>query len=272
MRSPWNRHTFLFCRRLGVIALAAGSLLLVLIHPVRAKGLPFSPGEEVRYDVRWQMYKAGEVVMRVLPFTEVRGQPAWHFELKTTSNEFIDLFYKVRDHLQGFVAEDFSGSVGYQYSGTGKKKKEIRVEFSPGRAAYSNFDEHREPIDIPEGCFDPLSSYYKMRTLGMGEGQSLSFPVTDGKKFFVQKGDVLEKETVTTPAGTFDTVAVVPYVTHFSGVFSKSRNPTVRVWITDDSRRIPVRIRIQVKVGCIYFDLRSYTPGPAGAAAETPPS
>ncbi|WDP90871.1 MAG: DUF3108 domain-containing protein [Desulfobacter sp.] len=230
---------------------------------LKSPSLPFAPGEEIRYDVRWQMYRAGEARVRVLPFTQVNGSQAWHFELMAESNKFIDLFFKVRDHIQGFVDGEFTGSVGYRYAGMGKKKKEIRVAFSPDRttAAYSNFNEHRDPIDIPQGSFDPLSSYFKMRCFSLGDSGTLSFPVTDGKKAFIQKGDIVGRERIILESGEYDTVVVVPWVTHFSGVFKKSKDPTVRVWITDDARKIPVRIRIKVVVGAIYFDLAGYAPG-----------
>jgi len=248
-----------FCRRLAITGLAVGSLFWGTCFPVLAQGLPFSPGEEIRYDVRWQMYKAGEVVVKVLPFSQIKGNPVWHFDLRARSNSFIDLFFKVRDHVQAFAARDFSGSMGYQYSGRGKKKKEIKVEFFPdtGRAAYANFEEKRDPIEIPAGCFDPLSSYFKLRSFDLEPGRTLSFPVTDGKKAFIQKGDILGRERIQINSRTYDTIVVVPWVTHFSGVFKKSKDPTVRVWITDDAQKLPVRIRIRVVVGSIYFDLQS---------------
>lgn len=235
-----------------------------------AAALPFSPGEEIRYEVRWQMYRAGEAVVRVLPFSEIKGRKSWHFEMSLRTNAFLDKFFKVRDHIQGFMAEDFSQALYHSYSGTGKKKKEIRITFfdQPPRASYANFDEVRDPIEIPAGSVDPMSSYFKMRTLNMVPGQTLSFPVTDGKKAFMQMGEVLEKERIVLKSGTWETLVVTPYVTHFSGIFSKSKDPTVRVWITDDSRKIPVRIQIKVVIGRVYFDLVSYKGG-RPAAAET---
>lgn len=267
MPSPWNKKYRTFCRCLVITAMVAGSFLGTVCVSASAQALPFSPGEEVRYDVRWQMYKAGEVVVRVLPFSKVKGNPAWHFELLARSNKFIDLFFKVRDHVQAFAARDFSGSRGYQYSGRGKKKKEIQVEFFPhvGKAAYSNFEEKRDPIKIPARCFDPLSSYFKMRSFDLRTGDTLSFSVTDGKKAFIQKGDILGREHIEINSRTYDTIVVVPWVTHFSGVFKKSKDPTVRVWITDDEQRLPVRIRIRVKVGSIYFDIKSHVPPLAGS-------
>lgn len=249
------------------LLLYSGLFLSSALSPARAgdaAGLPFSPGEEIRYHVKWQMYKAGEAVVRVLP--KASPPDPWRFELKAKSNPFIDKFFKVRDHLESVVEPDFSKAVSYAFTGTGKKKKQIRVTFfkDPDRARYANFDEIREPIEIPAGAVDPLSAYFKLRTLDFPAGQTISFPVTDGKKAFMQMGDVVGKERLVLPSGTWDTVVVVPWVTHFSGVFEKSDDPTVRVWISDDARRLPVRIRIRVVVGSIYFDLAGYTPGLPG--------
>jgi len=228
-----------------------------------AGAFPFAPGEEIRYDVKWQMYKAGEAVIRVLP--EKGDSAAWRFELEMKTNRFLDKFFKVRDRLESAVTRDFSRALSYAYTGTGKKKKQIRVSFlkNPDRAVYTNFDEVRDPIEIPAGSVDPLASFFKLRTLDMA-ATPLSFPVTDGKKAFMQMGDVVGRQRMTLPSGTWETIVVVPWVTHFSGVFEKSQDPTVRVWISDDNRRIPLRIRVRVVVGSIYFDLAKFTEGRPG--------
>ena len=35
----------------------------------------------------------------------------------------------------------------------------------------------------------------------------------------------------------------------------------LKIWLTDDERRIPVRLRSKVAVGSVSADLESYTPG-----------
>jgi len=225
--------------------------------------LPFAPGEEITYNVRWQQIQAGTACIKVLPFARVDNISAFHFQLSAKSNKFVDNFYKIRDVMEGFVDKDFSGSLFYKQTSTGKRKKEILVEFSLDKheVVYSNFGGKRKPIKIPLNTFDPVGSFYRLRTLDFEVGKTLNFPVTDGKKCFLQKGEILKKERLTTPSGTFDAFVVVPSVTHFSGVFEKSRDPTVRIWISDDENKIPVRIQIKVVVGSIIFDLVSVKPG-----------
>ncbi|MCD4719577.1 MAG: DUF3108 domain-containing protein [Desulfobacula sp.] len=55
----------------------------------------------------------------------------------------------------------------------------------------------------------------------------------------------------------FDTYLLALKANHFSGVFKKSENPTVKLWVTADDRKIPVRIKVKVFIGSIIFDLVS---------------
>lgn len=225
--------------------------------------LPFSPGEALSYNIRWQRIKAGACSIKVLPTTRVNNIPVFHFQLTIKSNALVDKIHKIRDVMEGFVFTDFSGSLLYKHTARGKEKKKIRVEFfrEKKQVVYSNFGDTQAPVDVSENTFDPVSSFYRMRSLDFVVGNSLIFPVSDGKKTFLQKGEVVKKEKISTPLGAFDTFLIVPSAANLSGVFEKSKNPRIRVWITADERRIPVRIQVKVVVGSIIFDLASFKPG-----------
>ncbi len=242
------------------IGLLWGWVCLFRSMPVQAADPhPFFVGENLRYGIRWEKIDAGSCWLKVLPFTLSNGSPAWHFHLKAKSNSMIDLLHKVRDYLDSHVARDFSASLFYGRRSRGKRKKKITVWFDPekGLAQYANFGGKRDPVTIAPNSFDPLASFYRMRTLDLVVGSTLEFPVSDGKKAFFQKGDVVGKERVSVPWGTVDTLVLVPYTTHFSGVFSRSKDPTVRVWISDDARRLPVKVQIRVVIGSLYFELET---------------
>jgi hypothetical protein len=59
---------------------------------------------------------------------------------------------------------------------------------------------------------------------------------------------VLKKERVSVPAGTFDTVVVKP-ILKSEGIFL--RKGDVYIWLTDDDKKIPVKMKSKVKVGAI---------------------
>jgi len=223
------------------------------------KKLPFSIGEEIQYAVSWEMVRAGKATFKVLPLSTLNGKKAYHFLLEAKSNNYIDMIYKIRDRLEGFTDIEFTQSLLHKKKQSGKDKREVMVQFDWEKktATYSNFGGKRDPIEIPLKTFDPVSAFYKMRTIDFETDENLSFPVTDGKKYFMQKGKVLGKEKITLPSGTFDTYVLAPQVNHFSGVFKKSENPTVKLWITADDRKIPVRIKVKVFIGSIIFDIVS---------------
>ncbi|MCP4021206.1 MAG: DUF3108 domain-containing protein [Desulfobacteraceae bacterium] len=225
----------------------------------QSKTLPFSIGEKIHYNVRWEKIKAGNASIEVKPFTKVRKQKAYHFKLTAKTTRYVDLFYKVRDTLQGYADETLSKSLLYKKNCRGTEPKEVIVKFNhkKQRAVYSNFGNKNVPIDIPPHTFDPVSSFYKMRTLDLKSNKVLKFFVTDGKKCFLQKAKIVAKEKITTPAGTFDTYLLVPEVQHFSGVFKKSKNPKIKVWISADKKQLPVRIKVKVLIGSVIFDLVS---------------
>ncbi|MCF6248420.1 MAG: DUF3108 domain-containing protein [Desulfobacula sp.] len=239
--------------------------LLFLFFPAGSEAgtaenkLPFYVGEALTYNVRWEMIRAGKVDFLVRPFTIIDGKKAWHFDLKVRSNRYIDMFYKIRDRIEGFADEGFTKSLLYQKTQSGKDKKQIKVVFDweHSNATYSNFGSRRDPIKIPAHTFDPISSFYMMRTLDFKEKQTLSFPITDGKKQFLQKVHIKERQTLDLSSGKVDTFLFVPEVNHFSGVFKRSENPTVRVWVTADEKKIPVRIKVKVFIGSVIFDLVS---------------
>ena len=93
-----------------------------------------------------------------------------------------------------------------------------------------------------------------MRTLNLEAGQSAKVPVTDGKKSALARVDCLRPETVKTPAGSFKTYRYEAYL--FDDVIYH-RSGRVFIWLTDDSRRLPVQIqvRLQLAIGTITLQL-----------------
>jgi hypothetical protein len=76
--------------------------------------------------------------------------------------------------------------------------------------------------------------------------------VFDNEKVYDLEVQVLRKERITVPAGTFDTVLIKPLL-QSEGIFS--RKGPIYTWLTDDRRRIPVRIKTSVVVGSLTAEL-----------------
>ncbi len=221
--------------------------------------LPFSIGEILSYSIRWEMVPAGEAEFRIRPKKSIKDREAWHFSLTVKSNRYVDVLHKIRDRLDGYTDKNFIHSLFYKRIQSGKEKKRVKVFFDWEKktAIYSNSGRRQPAIDIPPNTFDPLSAFYKMRTTQLSPGQVLSFPITDGKKQFMQTAQVVEKQTININGKDVETFLIIPSINHFSGVFKKSENPTVRVWVSADDKKIPVLIKIKVFIGSVIFSLEN---------------
>ena len=112
-----------------------------------------------------------------------------------------------------------------------------------------------ETVEMPTGTQDVISCLYFARsTLSFQPGSSLTMNVYHDKKN--RKLDVLVEgiETVSGPWGDVETARVL-VIMPFQGLFLNQGN--IRVWFTNDDRRIPIRMKAKVIIGSIVADLVS---------------
>lgn len=225
--------------------------------------IPFFPGEKLTLQVRWAFIPAGEVQLEILPFEMVKGVKSYHFAMTARTYPMVDPFYKVRDRVDAYTDVEVTRSLLYKKNQQGKSKRNVVVNFDweKREAQYSNFDERRESVSISPGSFDPLSVFYAFRLFELKEGIRIRAPVTDGKKFVVGEATVRKKEKIYVANAWHDTYLVEPDLKHIGGIFKKSKNAKLRIWVTADKRRMPIKIKSKVAVGSFVAELISYEPG-----------
>ena len=227
--------------------------------------LPFRSGEKMTFQVRWSFILAGEATIELLPVTKISEEDAYHFLFTAKTSEFVDIFYKVRDRIESYTDISMHHSLFYSRSHEGKSVKDTTVEFDwdKNQAQYSRIGGNKkiDPLPIPEGTFDPLSVFFAFRMSNLDLKKEISIPVTDGKQVALGKVNVIKEEKVIVNGTSYDTFLVEPELGDIGGVFEKSKDAKLQVWVTSDDRRIPVRIKSEVIVGNFVADLISYRDG-----------
>ena len=221
---------------------------------------PFAPGEKLTFQLRWGVVPAGQATLEVHPPEMIDGQPAHHFVLTARTNRFVDVFYKVRQRIDAYADVQMNRSLLYKELHTVHRKQrdaEIRFDWENLQAQYVNFGKAKAPIDIHPGAFDPLSVFYYSRLFDPGRRALLERPVTDGKKCVIGRAAIVGRERIEVEGERYDTYLVEPELKEVGGVFEKSRDARIRIWVTADKRRIPVRIRSKVVIGSFTGDLVS---------------
>jgi len=223
------------------------------------KSIPFHPGEKLTFQVKWLFIPAAEAVLEIMPIEMVNGVRTFHFSMTVRTYEKIDWIYKVRDRIDAYTDEAITRTLLYKEKADGKSKKAVTVIFDweKPEAQYSNFDEKSPPIPIQPGSFDPLSVFYAFRLMTLNEGAELQAFVTDGKKCVLGKAKVVKREKIQVRGVFYDTFLVEPSMEHIKGVFEKSKNAKLQLWVTADEACIPVRAKSEVIVGSFVAELVS---------------
>jgi hypothetical protein len=227
--------------------------------------LPFHAGEKMTFQINWLAIPAGEITIETLPLEKINGQDARHILLKVSSNNFVDMIYKVRDRIESYTDLKMTHSILYTESHRGKRTTDTAISFDwvKQEAQYSRKDEKEKsaPISILPGTFDPLSAFLAFRLNDLNEKKEIIFPATDGKKMVMAKVNVIKKETITVNGIKYDTFLLEPELGDIGGVFGKGKDSSAQIWVTADNRRIPVRIKSQLPFGSFVAELSSYNEG-----------
>lgn len=214
-------------------------------------------GEKLTFEIRWSFIPAGKAVLSILPQKTINGSSANHFMLSIKSYPMLDMFYKVRDRLESFTDPAVTHALVYKKKKEGKNPRDVVVRFDWRKkvAQYENFGRPEEPIAIKPGAMDPLSGFYFTRLQDLRPGMEITRPVTDGKKEVIGRIHVLGREEVTVASGTYDTYLLEPELQNVRGVFEKSKNARMFLWVTADERRLPVKLKSKVIVGSFVAEL-----------------
>jgi len=235
-------------------------VMLVGSSAAAEKQQPFYPGEKLVFDLKWTIIKAGEATLEVLPVETVNGVKAYHFVMTAKSLPFLDVFYKIRDQIDAYIDTEITHSILYkkkQHEGSTRRDEELIFDWEKKEVQYSNFGEKKDPLPLSPGAFDPLSAFYYTRFFDLKEGMVIERPVTDGKKCVIGKASVKKREQIEVSGKTYDAFLIEPELKHIGGVFEKSKDAKIKLWVSADHRRIPLRIESKVIVGSFVAELIS---------------
>lgn len=244
-----------------IVGIVCGMFFNGLSSAAENPQVAFQSGEKLTFRLRWTMITAGYATMEVRPMETRDGQRAFHFILTAKSNSFIDRFYMVRDRIDAWSDTGMEHSLLYkknQVEGRHRRKETVLFDWKNAKADYQEDLQHnRKQIDLMPGSFDPLSAFYYVRTQKLAPGTVLQRPVTDGKKNVMGILKVVGREKITIDGKEYDTWLIKPDLKHIGGVFKKSKNAHIKLWVTADERQLPVKIASKVVVGSFVGELIS---------------
>jgi len=221
--------------------------------PRPSKPYPFAPGEVLTFELKWQFISAGTATMRVLDDSSASDR--WHIQARAWSTGIVDFFYSVRDTILSTIDSRTLLPTRFE-----KRQHEGWYH----RDSVYEFDQDRRIVrrqsgayQCPVQVYDILSSLYRVRASPLAVGRDTLVNVYADGKLYRARVNVLRRETVSVPAGTFSCLVIEPILQSEAIFVQKGR---LWIWLTDDERRLPVRMQSAIPVGKIVAELIWYQP------------
>ena len=183
--------------------------------------------------------------------------------LKLYSAGLVSALFKIDDTYSVHYEQDFCATRSLLDSMEGKRHRQTTVTYDrrQNRASWVERDVLKNnevmrtaQVETPHCVHDVLGGILALRGLSIEPGQSAQVPMSDGRRAAQVKVDAQEREEVVTPAGTFKTIR---YEANLMNGVIYPRKGRAFVWVSDDSRRIPVQIRLRLAfpIGTVTLQL-----------------
>lgn len=228
--------------------------------PKRApQAVPFSPGETLTYDVSWSSYlTAGAATLAVKEKKPSYGSDAYYIvaEGRPTPllSKLYDLYYKADTLLDVYSLLPQRASI---YSEEGKRHR-TKVTMFDQAAKKAQYEVQtrtvvKKELAIPAYSQDGLAALYVLRAIALKQGDKFSMPICDAGETYKVQIIIGGVETVKTGIGDVRAWKITPVLPAGSAGGSKR----LSLWLSDDARRLPVRMQAQLAVGSFDLTLKS---------------
>ena len=231
--------------------------------PSSERRVPFTVGETLEYDVSWSAFlTAGSATLKVQEKKASYGSRAYYISAEGRPIPLIatlyPVYYKADTLLDVFTLLPQRGSI---YSDErGERKTQVTVfDRGAGSASYELQPATGAKTELPVPLLtqDVLSAVYVLRASPLLEGGRLTMLLFDRGVLQTVRIAVGAKERIPTAAGVFRAWRITPVLTDSDG---RQGYSGLVLWISADSRRLPVRLEAELAVGRFVLLLRAVKP------------
>jgi hypothetical protein len=221
--------------------------------------VPFKPGETLAFDISWSEYlTAASATVTVREKRPSFDSAAYYIVAEGQPTGLLaaiySVYYKVDTLLDAYTLLPQRGSV-FSQEGRRRRMQVTRFDQAKRKAVYevTTATVVRHDLSLPTPAHDPLSALYVLRTLPMRQGSETTMAVVNEGEVYQLKVTVTARETIATPLGALAAWKLTPRVFDAHG---KPSEHELTIWVSDDARRLPLRIDANLTVGRFSLVLR----------------
>ena len=226
----------------------------------------FGSGEVLKYRVHWGPVSAGEAVMKVSDtYFNVNGRPCYKIDVFGNTIGLVDVAIKIRDNWGAYVdTASIIPHKAYRYMQEGSYRKNEMVNFDHENdvATVLKLDKktrklkEKKNFTVPNDVLDIVGGYYFLRTINYDsykEGDIIKVSSFFDDEIYDLDIRFLGRETIKTKVGEINAIVMAPSLP--DNDFFAEGDP-VKVWISDDKNKVPLKVKAKIAVGAIEIDIK----------------
>ncbi len=235
------------------------------IHAIQ-NPITFAPGERLTFRLHYGFITAGEAIMDVEPqISYYNNKPVYKINVEGKSTGAFDLFIRIRNTYRSYI--DTTQRIPLLFyrnveEGNYKRQETTRFFHQAGTATVEIKDPGKElqKKEYPIGAQvqDLISGYYFIRNVDFNQispGTVIGIDAFFEDKQYDFKVKYLGKERIKTSIGRINAIKMIPIMPDnqlFKG------GESIKIWISDDANRIPLKVKAEMFVGAVEVDITSY--------------
>ena len=226
--------------------------LLILLTTSIWGNPPNFVGEELKYSAGFRLFPAGNAILS-LTLDSLNGKPAFLLATSVKTNSFLDAFYTVRDETLSWLnIMDFSLLKAVKKIREGKYHRNHSIHTIGDSLLIWN----KKYFTITEPVYDPIAFIYFLRSQELSLEDSFHFLSAGEKKVREVWVNITGIEKIKVPAGNFDCLKVEPVSP--DGKPLLKNNGELRVWLSNDDNKLPVKIEMKTNIGTMVMKLKEF--------------
>jgi len=225
----------------------------------REAAVPFKVGETLTFDVSWSsMLVAATATAQVIEKKPSSSGGAYAIVADGRPVPLLarlyNLYYRMDTLVDSLTLLSLRGTL-YSEEGSDKTTGTTRFDRAARRAFYERRSTTVAKVDypIPAGTQDGLAALYTLRGRTFKAGEHFAMPVADSGSMYTVQVDVSAPETIRVPVGDFSAWNLKAAIHDAQG---QPVWKNIAVWISNDARRLPVKLQAELPVGSFVLALK----------------
>jgi hypothetical protein len=234
--------------------------------PATEPAVPFAPGETLTYDVSWSnLLTAGTTTVTVQDKRPSLGSTAYYVTAEGRPGGLVSaiypIYYKADTLLdtrtllpqRGSIYSDEKGRRRFRVTLFDQPAKSVRYEVHAGDP---NNATTRLDLPVPAAAHDALSVIFRLRAMALSTRTKETLPVVVNGHVYEVQVTVAGRERVRCGLGEVDAWRLTPVLVDPA---DQSDGRDMALWLSDDARRLPLKLQASLPVGTFILTLSSAT-------------